>query len=90
MKIRVRVGDVHLLLTAEQVEKITNIIEGSTIFEEKYVGDNKGYAGHNNCYERVFTPFVASMHLSCNVMSDNEIDKFITLNAMRRSSTEEE
>lgn len=88
MKIKIRIGDVHLLLTAEQVNQITNIVEGSTIFEDKYVGDNKGYAGHNNCYEKSFIPFVASMHMSCGIMSDNEIDKYITLNAMRHSSTE--
>jgi hypothetical protein len=90
MKIKIRIGDVHLLLTAEQVDQITHIVEGSTIFEEKYVGDNKGYTGHNNCYEKSFTPFVASMHMSVGIMSDEEIDKFTTLNAMRRSQLEGE
>lgn len=90
MKIKIRIGDVYLLLTAEQVNQITNIVEGSTVLEEKYVGDNKGYVGHNNCYEKAFTPFVASAHMACGIMSDEEIDKFITLNAMRRSSTEGE
>ena len=90
MKIKIRIGDVHLLLTAEQVNQITHIVEGCTIFEEKYVGDHKGYTGHNNCYEKSFTPFVASMHMSVGIMSDEEIDKFTTLNAMRRSQLEGE
>jgi hypothetical protein len=90
MKIKIRIGDAQLLLTAEQVNQITTIIEGSMVLDDNYVGDNKGYTGHNNCYEKRFMPFVASAHMSCAIMSDEEIDKFITLNAMRRSSTEGE
>ena len=90
MKIKIRIGDSQLLLTAEQVNQITTIIEGSTVIDETYVGDNKGYMGHNNCYEKRFMTFVASTHLACAIMSDEEIDKFITLNAMRHSKPEGE
>lgn len=90
MKIKLRINDRWLLLEATQLQQILDIVEGVEMFDEKYVGDYKGYTGHSNCYEYDFKPFDPNAHLTFGVMTEREIDKYKTLNAMRRAATEGE
>ena len=47
MKFVVKVNERKLLLSAEQVENLIEVIHGCDYYEEKYVGADKGTLGSN-------------------------------------------
>lgn len=85
MKFKVQMGGSTVLLTPEQLDRVAAVLEDSTLFYEKYVGNNKGYYGSDNCYMIEYLPFVASKHFRADIMTDMEVDKWHTLQKMREA-----
>ena len=88
MKFKVQFGGNELLLTAEQLDAMTNIAEGAIVWEEKYVGTDKGYMGHEQNYELRLPTFHAYQHLAFRVLSSQEMAKWETLIAYRKQAEE--
>lgn len=51
MKFLLELGnDSKLLLTAEQLGRLVDAVDGAEMLTNRHVGDKKGTHGYNNCY----------------------------------------
>ena len=64
----------NLLLTANQVEAIADILHGSEMIEQKYMG-GKGPKGSD--YVGLIRPSVSREYLKMSVISDMEYDSLV-------------
>lgn len=83
MMIKLSIGNNYVLLTPDKMAQLLPILEECTLYNEKHVGTNKGFTGYDNSYVVELKPFVASQHLVINIFSQQEVDKYIVLQAMR-------
>lgn len=89
MLIKIRIGNSDVLLTPTQMDALLAVIEGVEVMSEDYVGKNKGgYYGHESNNVLRFEQFDTSKHLSTTIMSDLQLDKFRTLQAIRDNQGE--
>lgn len=84
MMFKLRIGDSHALLNPDQLDALLNILNGATCVGEKWVGDEKGFFGHNRAYEVCFEPYNVPVHFGTpQIFTDHDVDKYSTLAAMR-------
>lgn len=89
MMFRIRVGDSHALLNLDQLDKLINILDGATCVTVRYKGDEKGSFGHSMAYELDFEPYnVPSLLGTLHVFTDQDVDKYTTLAAIRKQEKE--
>ena len=51
MKFLLELGnDNKILLTAEQLERLVDAVDGAEMLTNRHVGDKQGTHGYNNCY----------------------------------------
>ncbi len=87
MRFKIRFGSADLLLTAEQLDAMIAIAEQVQVWDERYVGTNKGYIGHENNYELEF-PMFDVKRLDVGIISTHSMNKWETLIEYRKQAKE--
>lgn len=90
MMFKVRIGDNSALLNPDQYNALLNILDGATVWQDRYRGKAQGFYGADKEYEVVFKPFAPSNHLrGIETFSDQEIDALSTLIHLRNNPQQE-
>lgn len=74
MKFVVKVNDRRLLLTAQQVEAMVELLVGCEYYDEKYVGKDNGSLGSNNAYIPEVKPCNIDEWFDAKVMRDDYVE----------------
>ena len=74
MKFLFSINSHNLLLTATQVEAIADILHGSEMIEQKYMGSK---APKGSDYVGLIRPSVSREYLKMSVISDMEYDSLV-------------
>jgi len=84
MLFKIRIGGEDVLLNPDQLDALANLLEGATHFTEKHVGKGQGFVGYENSYVPEMQPYSVIKSLTgLTLLTDQEVDKFATLQAMR-------
>jgi hypothetical protein len=74
MKFVVKVQGKDLLLDANQVERLIDVIDGADIYGERHVGANQGSQGYNNAYVPTIVTAPTHTWFEVKTMPDDLID----------------
>ena len=74
MKYVVMVNSHKCLFTAEQLEQFIEVLAASEIYEDTYIGANKGTCGSNNSYVPVIKPNAADEWFTAKIMRDDFVE----------------
>ena len=74
MKFVVTISNRKCLFTAEQLEQFIDVLSDCEVYEETYVGPNKGSCGSNNAYVPVIKPSEVDVWFDAKVMRDDFVD----------------
>ena len=75
MKLITNINGTNVILTPEQMDAISQILDASTVLENKYLGPGLGTNGGN--YMEVLTPIKLHDVLKPGVMSDTSYDALV-------------
>lgn len=70
MKHVVKISDTEVVLTPEQMDKLTTVLAGAEIVESFHVGDGKGTIGYKKAYLPDIIPKTMHEWLKTSVMDD--------------------
>lgn len=68
MKYLVQLNNNQIILTAEQLETLTSMLDGCNYVEEKYMGNGKGTDGGN--YIKLASTYRVTDQLALKIMTD--------------------
>lgn len=79
MKFTVKISDHTVLLTHDQLEKLSVLLCNAESMHDKWVGAGKGTTGGNNAYLPIIQPYNPLEQLTINVVSDEQVEaiKFV-------------
>lgn len=90
MMFKIRIGDNSVVLNPDQYNALLNILDGATIWQDRYRGKMQGFYGDDKEYDVVFKPFAPSNHMrGIETFSDQEIDALSTLIQLRNNPQQE-
>lgn len=88
MKVKLRVGNRMVLLTPEQFEILSGVLDGVDHLEEEHIGENNGYTGYRNSYVYNFATFNPERDFEPVAIADSVLDKYRTIYEMRKQTKE--
>ena len=89
MMFKIRIGDTLVLLNADQLNQLVDLVEGTTVYEEKHVGAQLGFVGYQNSYVPETKPYETANHFNgMTILSDLDVNKYATLQAMRNKENQ--
>lgn len=74
MKFVVNINSRRCLFTSAQLESLIDVLMDCEVYEESYVGHNKGIQGSNNAYVPVVKPSEVDTWFDAKIMRDDYID----------------
>ena len=79
MRFKVEISDRTVLLTYEQLEKLSALLCHTESMQTKWIGNGKGTTGSGNNYLPIIHPFNPLEQLTINVVSDEQVEaiKFV-------------
>jgi hypothetical protein len=83
MMFKLHIGGEDVLLNPDQLDQLSNLLEDATHYSEQHVGKGQGFVGYENGYVPEMRPYAVMRHLRVTPFTDQEIDKYATLQAMR-------
>lgn len=90
MMFKIRIGDNSVVLNPDQYNALLNILDGATIWKDRYRGTMQGFYGDDKEYDVVLKPYVPSNHMrGIETFSDQEIDALSTLIHIRNNPQQE-
>lgn len=74
MKFVVNINSRKCIFTAEQVERLVELLTDSEVYEEVYAGTGKGTCGSNNSYLPVIKPSDPDSWFDVKIMREDFVD----------------
>ncbi len=87
-KFGIHINNNEMWLSAAQIDKLMKVLVGATVVETEWKGKDKGFYGNDCQYDAKFTAFEIKRHIpSIKLISQEEYDKYMTLQSMRDNET---